>query len=154
MLDTGAQISVMPDELIPSAARTGDKVKVKGFNGVAELRDIAVTKIKIGDKVFEENVALAKLEELKGKGILAFNLREKDSWVIMNMLSEREKRVCEVQTRAMVKERKENDTRQEKSDLEEERVVVKPMDVSKEDKDEELENGVDAQKEVVQQMLR
>ena len=68
----------------------------------------------------------------------------------MNMLSEREKRVCEVETRAMVKERKGNDTRKEKSDLEEERVVVKPMGVSKEDKDEELENGVDAQKEVVE----
>ena len=47
----------------------------------------------------------------------------------------REKRFCEVETKA----------RQEKSDLEEERVVVKPMGVSKEDKDEELENGVDAQ---------
>ena len=32
--------------------------------------------------------------------------------------------------------------------------MVKPMDVSKENKDEELENGVDAQKEVVRQMLR
>ena len=50
----------------------------------------------------------------------------------------------------MVKERKENDTSQEKSDLEEESVVVKPMGVSKEDKDEELENGVDAQKEAVE----
>ena len=50
----------------------------------------------------------------------------------------------------MVKERKENDTRQEKSDLDEERVVVKPMGVSKEDKDRKLENGVDAQKEFVE----
>ena len=72
LLETGAQISVMPDELISSAARTGDKVRVKEFNGVAELRDIAVTKIKIGDKESEEKVALAKLEELGGKGILAF----------------------------------------------------------------------------------
>ena len=72
LLETGAQISVMPDELISLAARTGDKVRVKGFNGVAELRDIAVTKIKIGDKELEEKVALAKLEELGGKGILAF----------------------------------------------------------------------------------
>ena len=68
----------------------------------------------------------------------------------MNKLCVREKRVCEVETRAMVKERKGNDTRLEVSDLEEERVVVKPMGVSKEDKDEELENGVDAQKEVVE----
>ena len=151
LLDTCAQISVMPDELIPSAARTGDKVRVKGFNGVAELRDIAVTKIKIRDKEFEEKVALAKLEELEGKGILALNLREKDSWDIMNMMSERGKRVGEVETRAMVKERKENDTRQENSELKEERVVVKPMGVSKEDKDEELENGLDAQKKVVEQ---
>ena len=52
--------------------------------------------------------------------------------------------VCEVESRAMAKERNENNTRQEKSDLEEERVVVKPMGVSKEDKDEELENGIDA----------
>ena len=101
LLDTGAQISVMPDELIPSAARTGDEVSVKGFNGIAELRDIAVTKIKIGDKEFEEKVALAKLEELEGKGILALNPREKDSWDIMNMLSEREKRVCEVENQPM-----------------------------------------------------
>ena len=41
------------------------------------------------------------------------------------MLSEREKRVCEVETR----KRKENDTRQEKSDLDKERVVVKQMGV-------------------------
>ena len=66
----------MPDELIPSAARTGDKVRVKGINGIAELRDIAITKIKIGDKEFEEKVALAMLEELEGKGILALNLKE------------------------------------------------------------------------------
>ena len=32
----------MPDELISSAARTSDKVRV-GFNSVAELRDIAIT---------------------------------------------------------------------------------------------------------------
>ena len=65
LLDTGAQISVIPDELIPSAARTGEEVRVKGFNGVAEQRNIAITKIKIGDKKFEEKVALAKLEELQ-----------------------------------------------------------------------------------------
>ena len=43
----------------------------------------------------------------------------------------RENRVCEVETRAMVKERKENDTRQEKNDMEKEKIVVKPMDVSR-----------------------
>jgi len=54
---------------------------------------------------------LVKLEEIEGKRILALNLRGKDSRDIMNMLSVREKRVYEVETRAMVKDRKENDTR-------------------------------------------
>ena len=141
LLDTGAQISVMPAELVPTSAKTGDKVRIKGFNGVAELRDLAEVKIKVGDKEFVERVALADLDELEGKGLLALNLKKKDSWEIMSMLCDGEKSVRAVETRSVVKRREVSDREKEERELEEERVTVKPMNLTEVDKDEESVMG-------------
>ena len=59
LLDTGAQISVMPAELVPTSAKAGDKVRIKKFNGIAELRDYAEVRIKEGDKEFVERVCIS-----------------------------------------------------------------------------------------------
>jgi len=57
LLDSGAQISVIPEEVVPSIARTGESIKVKGFTGGSQLRETARVKIRIGDKVLDELVA-------------------------------------------------------------------------------------------------
>ena len=79
LLDTGAQISVFPVEVVPEAVRTGEQVRVEGYSGNSELRELAKVEIVLGEKVLHEKVALASMRELDGKGLLALNLRRKDA---------------------------------------------------------------------------
>ena len=80
LLDTGAQISIIPEEIIPPAAKTGEVVSVKGFTGVAELSSIAKVKINVNGVLRDCEVALCPGEDMGDKGILAINLRDTDSF--------------------------------------------------------------------------
>ena len=71
LLDTGAHISIIPEEIIPPAAKTGEVVRVKGFTGVAELRSIAKVKINVNGVLRDYKVALCPGKDMGDKGILA-----------------------------------------------------------------------------------
>ena len=47
LLDTGTQISILPEEIVPTTANTGEKVRVKGYVGCAKLREMASVKTKV-----------------------------------------------------------------------------------------------------------
>lgn len=77
LLYTGVQITILPEEVVPVEAKTGDKVRVKGYVGKSELRDVAKVKIRVGNRTWEETVALVKGSEISWKGLLAINLHKK-----------------------------------------------------------------------------
>ena len=63
LLDTGAQICVMPEEMVPDAAKTGGLVKVKEHSGLVRVRDVAEIDLVVGDLKLHEKVALASTAE-------------------------------------------------------------------------------------------
>ena len=67
LLDTGAQITILPEEIVPTTAKIGEKVHVKGYVGCAKLREMARVKIKAEDMTWFETVALAPSSELNGR---------------------------------------------------------------------------------------
>ena len=105
LLDSGAQISVLSEEVMPTIAKTGEWVRVKGYSGESKLRATARVKIGIGGKVLNEVIALASMKQLDGKGLLALNLRNEDAWEILSLLRESGKGVNVVETRAQRKKR-------------------------------------------------
>ena len=90
--------------MVPETARTGEQVRVKGYSGNSELRELAKVEIVLGEKVLHEKVALASMRELDGKGLLALNLRRKDAWDILSLFKEKEESVNTVVTRAQARE--------------------------------------------------
>ena len=52
LFNIGTQVTVLPEEAIPAAAKTGNKVRVNGYDGKAVVRDMANVQIKIGEKVY------------------------------------------------------------------------------------------------------
>jgi len=76
LLNTSALISVIPEEIIPPTAKTGEVVTVKVFTGVAELRSIANVKINVNGVLRDYEVSLCPREDMGNKGILAINLRD------------------------------------------------------------------------------
>ncbi len=84
LCDTGAQISVIPEEMVPPAAKTGQTVQLKGYNGRVDEAEMARVSMCIGSRKWTGDVALVSGCDLNGKGILAINLRDQDSWNIIN----------------------------------------------------------------------
>jgi len=70
-LDNSAQISVIPEEIIPPALR------VEGFTGVAEIMSFAKVKINVNDVLRDYEVGLCPREDMGDKGILVITLRDK-----------------------------------------------------------------------------
>ncbi len=121
ILDSGADISILPEEVVPTAARLNETVSVVSYDGRQKVRELAEVNIRMGEDVLRERVALASMEELGGRALIALPLlNEKKRNLLLSVL-ERQRRVCSVQTRAMVeRERRENEI--EKKLLEEEQV--------------------------------
>jgi len=100
VLDTGVQITVLLEEVVPAASETGHKVWVKGYVGDSELRDLAIVKMKIGGHVWNETVALVSSAELNGKGLLAVRLDMEELWELLDLLRKNELKVQALETRA------------------------------------------------------
>ena len=58
----------------------------KGFAGTSQSRVLAIVKITIGNKTFEECVTLGTMEELERKGILALDLRKDSSLELLGLV--------------------------------------------------------------------
>ena len=79
---------------------------MKGYDGNAVVREMARVQFRIGEKVWNKDVALAESAELDGRGILAVNLGKSESWELLDLVREnKEFRVNMVETRAQRKER-------------------------------------------------
>jgi len=128
LLDSGAQISVVPIEFVPEAAKTGETVKVKGFGGEAVSREVAKVKIHLGSKILDERVVLASSCDLEGKGILAVDLRSSKLWEIIAEFKEDFKSVNIVETRAQAKDRVESEKEDELT-VEKEKPVLKHIGI-------------------------
>ena len=72
---------------------------MKGYDGNAVVREMTRVQIKIGEKVWNEDVALAKSAELDGRGLLVVNLGKSESWELLDLVREnKEFRVNLVET--------------------------------------------------------
>ncbi len=111
LLDTGAQMSVIPEEMVPASAKTGRKVQLKGYNGKIDEAEVACVSLCVGKRVWKGEVALVKGSDLDGKGILAINLKDNMAWEIMSEYREDVKAVNAVETRQqrIVNEREERE---------------------------------------------
>ena len=49
LFDTGAQMTVVPEELVPPIAYTGAKVQLRGFDGSMREVDTAWVKLRFGE---------------------------------------------------------------------------------------------------------
>ena len=83
LLDTGPQLSVVPDEMVPPAARTGSKVHLKVYKGRVDEAELSKISLCVGKCVWKGEAALVKGSDLDGKGILTVDLRDKEAWEIM-----------------------------------------------------------------------
>ena len=60
ILDSGADICVLPEEIVPATSRINEKVRINGYDGKSEVREMAEVRIKIGNVVLKEKVVLVK----------------------------------------------------------------------------------------------
>ncbi len=74
LLDTGAQLSVVPKELVPPAARTGKKECLKGYKGRVDEVELTSISLCVGKRVWKGEAALVNGSDLDGKGILAVDI--------------------------------------------------------------------------------
>ena len=109
LLDTCAQITILPEEMIPTTAKTGEKVRVKGYVGCAKLREMVRVRIKVEDRTWFETVALAPSSELNRKGLLVVNLCMEESWELLDLVRQREFAVCAVETRGGRKDKEKSE---------------------------------------------
>ena len=99
VLDTGAQIiTILPEEVL--CVKIRQKVRVKVYAGMSELKDLASVKVMIGRRVWDETVALVSGSQLGDKGLLAINF----NWDLLDWVRTQEfKVVLTVETRAQCK---------------------------------------------------
>ena len=60
ILDSGADFCVLPEEIVPATSRINEKIRIKGYDGKSEVREMAEVRIKIGNVVLKEKVVLVK----------------------------------------------------------------------------------------------
>ena len=137
LLDTGAQLSVVPEEMVPPAARTGSKVHLKGYEGRVDEAELAKISLCVGKRVWKGEAALVKGSDLDGKGILAVDLRDKEAWEIMCEFREKSLEINCVETRQQRKER-ESEEESDRVCMEQENAGSKTLDLLKGDGNEEV----------------
>ncbi len=131
LLDTGAQLSVVPKELVPSAARTGKKVCLKGYKGRVDEAELASISLCVGKRVWKGEAALVNGSDLDGKGVLAVDIRHGKS--CLNLGSALQVNV--VETRHQARER-ESVEQSDKVCMEEENAGSNTLDLFEGGKDE------------------
>ncbi len=106
VIDSGADITVWPKELVPKVARLDETVTIHSYDRNVKVREMAVVKITLGDVTLNEKVALASMVELGGKALLSLPLLNQDKRTVLLDALQKQKAVCAVQTRSMVEEEK------------------------------------------------
>ena len=137
LLDTGAQLSVVPEEMVPVSARTGSKVHLKGYKGRVDEAELAKISLCVGKRVWKGEAALVKGSDIDGKGILAVDLRDKEAWEIMCEFREKSLEINCVETRQQRKER-ESEEESDRVCMEQENAGSKTLDLLKQDGNEEV----------------
>lgn len=74
VLDTGAVISVVPDDVVNKEQMLGTSVTVVDANGGEVKRDLAEVWLHVGSLSMKQKVAVAPRDVLKGKALLAIDL--------------------------------------------------------------------------------
>ena len=111
LLDTGAQMTVVPEELVSPIAHTGNQVQLRSFDGGVREVSTASVSMRFGEREWQGEVALVKLKELNDKGILAVNVSDSVSLEILCSYMEKEtpRVVSAVETRSKAKEKEEEE---------------------------------------------
>ena len=53
LLDSGADISVLPEEVVPAVAKIQDKVRLNGYDGKSKLREVTWVTIRLANLVLQ-----------------------------------------------------------------------------------------------------
>ena len=111
LLDTGAQMTVVPEELIPPVAHTGKKVTLRSFVGSTREVGTACVSFVFGDIEWKGEVVTVNGEQLDGRALLAVNVKDEVAWKIMMDYAEKERsnKIGMVESRRQVKERVEEE---------------------------------------------
>ncbi len=83
VIDSGADITALPKELVPEVARLDETVMVHSYDGNVKVREMAAVKVILGDVTLTEKVALASMVELGGKALLSLPLLHQDKRTIL-----------------------------------------------------------------------
>lgn len=127
LLDSGADITVVPRSVVHEHQLTGGSMEVAGFQSPRTGYPMAEVTVRIGDFVSQEKVVVAPSEEGKTDRVLyALGLQTVQGLKLIQTLHEKSSRVLQVETRAQA--RLEAELREsEKVDLEEEEVRVRDV---------------------------
>ncbi len=134
VLDSGADISVIPSRLVAEAWYTGEVVELTDFEGLVDRkRRVAMVPIDVGGSKYLERAAVS--DHLGEKGLLKLTLVDKQR--MSALLSEfdrqhKENKVCMVQTRAM-KKQVDEESKVEKVIVDSENAVLIELDMNGKD---------------------
>ena len=111
LLDTGASISVIPEEHASKGKLGKGKVTLLDANGGCKQRELAHVKLTVGTKSFVQHVAVAPNCDLGGKGIFAVNLEDESAFVVLQEFREstKQKPVNVVRTRSIASKEQEEE---------------------------------------------
>ena len=114
VLDSGASVSVVPENMIGEGLRTGEYVAVKAFQSEEPVRlPLAKVMFKIDHLEWEEEVALApEVNGQPGEVLCRFDVRSDRGWELAGLVRE-QARVRRVTTRS--EEKKEKSEKQKDS---------------------------------------
>ena len=107
VLDTGALISLVPDQLVQPCEYLDESVTLVDANGGEVKRPMAKVYFKLGSFKAFQKVAVAPGHTLKNKVLLAIDLRKKDELALVVDYSkyfEENERVLSMTTRAQARE--------------------------------------------------
>ena len=127
VLDSGATISVVPEDMVGEELKTGEFVSVMAFQSRVPVNlPIARVKFKIEHLEWEEEVALAPVVEgQSGEVLCRFDIRCDRGWQLAGLVREHDK-VLRVVTRAEAK-KEASEQRSDKEVVAVEKPKVKPV---------------------------
>ena len=143
VLDTGATISVVPEELVDESCKLKEVARLGDANGREKIRETAMVWMHVGKFSLHRKVALAPTDSLKGKALLALNIESPQEFQLLTDFRDGKivKPVRAVHTRAQVKEREE-EKRVEEAIIESEQPKVTSIEGLGESKQQETSESV------------
>ena len=136
LLDTGATVSVVSEDVVKEENMTGETVVVKVFGSNKSISlPVATVTVVIGELSWEEKVAVYPLKEgAETEVIYSWNIRSKRGRELVRMVDQQdsEEEINMVTTRSVAKA-EEAEAKQEKVDLAEEGPTVKACNVGRQE---------------------